>query len=85
MHQSVEECARGDNHSLCSERYAPHSLHTYSLAILHNQLACFVLPYVESFNAVESCAPFPDEFATDAMCSRAAVSSSRAPGAKAEL
>ena len=54
VHQSVEECSGCYYYRLGAERHAPHRLYTHSLAILHKQLAGFVLPDVKAVDTVET-------------------------------
>ena len=59
VHQSIEECACGDDDSLGAYLHAPYRLHTDGLSVLHYELLGLVLPDVEVRCAVDDASPFP--------------------------
>ena len=85
VHQSVEEGAGGDHHALRPDLRAPDGCDAHGLALFDDELVGLVLPDVQMVGFIEHTAPFPDEFSTVALCTRAPHGRSFASVEHAEL
>ena len=70
VHQSVEEGAGGDDYRPRIQADTPYCPDTQYLAVLCQQFVSLVLKDVKMVRVVKSFPPFPDEFATVALCAR---------------
>ena len=85
VHQSVQECAGGDDYTSGMKNDIHVCLHTGCLAVFYQQFLYLVLPDVQIGLVFQNLSPCPNEFTSVTLCSRTPHSGTLASVKHAEL